>query len=286
MTQQDNGTTKENEVLSDDELYNLEWADDDAKSEANAGDAPSSDDGTETTGQEKAEGDETVSDPAVPDEAAEGSPKGSTEGSAESSDDDIWAGATDAQRVAYKNAQNGLNAMSGRARVSSKKHTDLEKELQKSKQELAEFTRTKGTYETEHPELFDEVRTAFASATSQSPEQSSTAPATDEVPDDIKVVFAAHPDASAVMASPEWADFQNSLTGEQVRQNNSDDPADFINLVSTFKTQEAHRKTAPSRNEVLLDAAAGPAGGSSSTPSRKKALMSAQESYDAEWDED
>jgi hypothetical protein len=285
MAQQDNGTTLDTKELSDAELYELEWEDDDAKSDSHDSGTGQEEDGSETKGHEKANGGETVSNPVVPDAKAEGSPEGSNEGSAESSDSDIWAGASEAQKVAYKNAQNGLNAMSGRARVSSKKQTDLEKELQKSKRELAEFTRTKGTYETEHPELFDEVRTAFASSTSQASEQSSAA-TSDEVPDDIRVVFAAHPDASEVMASPEWAAFQSSLTGEQITQNNSDDPADFINLVSTFKTQEAVRKSAPSRSQVLLDAASGSAGGSKSTPSQKKAGMTAKEAYDAEWNED
>lgn len=286
MTQQVNGTEQETGELSDAEQYAKEWDEDDATSGDSSKANANVDDNSNATDQEKATSTATVTEGVVSNGHTAGSPKSSPTDSAESGVDDIWAGATEAQRVAYNNAHNGLNAMKGRAKASSQKQSGLEKELQKSNAELAEINRQKGTYETEHPELFNEMKTLYASNISAAAEGSSEEGHSAEMTDDIRVVFKAHPDANAVMASQDWVAFQNTFTDDQTRQFDSEDPADFIQLMTDYKVQEAVRKSTPSKNDLLLNEAAGHSGGSSSQPNSKRSAMTAQEAYDDEWDAD
>lgn len=285
MTDPVKGTEKQEEELSDEEQYEQEWGEDAATSDTATSDDSSKDDGSETADQEKADDDETVSTSEVPDENEEGSPESSTTDSAENVSDDIWANATEAQKVAFRNARNGLNAMKGRANVSATKQAALEKELKKATTALTEATRVKGEYETNHPELFNEVKSLFttdSSETTDGGEASETSEVDNE--DDIRAVFKAHPDASLVMATDAWLDFQDNLSEADTKRYNSDDPADFIALMSDFKVQEAQAKTKASSS--VLDDAAVDTKGSGSRPSPKKTVMTDQEAYDAEWDAD
>lgn len=295
MTDRVNETGKNKEELSDDELYELEWGEDE-DSDGSAGQAQddddsADDDGSDDSYQEKAESEDTASQQSV----AEGEgtvPRGvqqpaPAEGQA---DDDPWANVPAELRQAYLNAQNGLQAMKGRERAVSQKARALEKELEATRGKLSEATRQKGPYETNHPELFEEVRKAMGYSTPSTPQASQTkdSASQDGGDDDLEAVYRIHPDAPQILQSEEWAAFEKSMSTEQKQQYSSPDPLDFISLVQDFKIQRAARAvqaTAKDRNAELLAAAdAAVDKGTSSRADRNKTRMTDDEAYDAEWE--
>lgn len=285
MTQQVNGTTTDKVELSDDELYAAEWEKEDSPDlapSASTGGDDFDEDGDTPDGQGKATVAATVPAAAVVDKAsvpAQTQPK--VDPAEGATDDDIWAQATPAQRQAFLKAQNDFQAMKGRHRTDSQRKADLEKELATAKATLAEASRVKGTYETEHPELFQEVTQYLTTKGVTAPVAAAD---TDEIPEDLKIVFKVHADVGDVMKTPEWAAYQTAFTPEQTAQFNSDNAFDFIDLITSFKTDQAVSR-ATNRNAELLAASAGAGGrGTGSQVTAKKSNMTDRESYDAEWD--
>jgi hypothetical protein len=204
--------------------------------------------------------------------------------------DDIWATATPAQKEAFLKAQNDFRAMKGRHQSSEKEKSDLQKELEKAQRSLSEATREKGVFETENPELFAELMSAVDTRLPKEQETQAEQPDSDGGDLDLKPVFKAHPDASDVVASEEWAEFQNNMTVQETALFQSEDPFDFIQLMTDFKVKQALAKAAASKQENEtddpLDDAATVSRGGSSVPSKKPTVLNDQDAFDAEWDDD
>jgi hypothetical protein len=277
-----NVTEGNNSELSDEEAYAAEWERDDTSDQGD-------DDFTSTGGVSFADSDgnsnhgkaeETTTHSGTVGKGNQGGTNGSDNSSAESGvSDDIWAQATDAQRQAFTNAQNDLNRETSRAKSQQRLNADMQKELDKTKADYGELTRTKGTYEQEHPELFNEVFSRMKEVSG--PAQNTAADEGDDgLPDDIKLVFKVHPDANDLMQTPEWGTFASSLTSAQTAQMESDDPFEFISLVSEFKTQRRMNSPTGSGLENTVTRS----GGASSSASRSTTRsMTDDEAYAAEW---
>lgn len=271
MTEQVNGTENQEKQLSDEELYALEWAEDEESSDAS--DSENLDD------QGKAEGDDPASETPVANSAEKAPLDTSNDNPAEGVSDDIWANASEAQRQAYLKAQSDFQAMVGRHKSSEKTKAALQKELDKAQAALHEATREKGTYETTHPELFKEVET-YVSSKLPKPQESSEPHESD---DDLAPIFKLHPDAAEILNSAEWKDFESRMDGRLKEKYESDDPLDFASVLTDYKLDQAVKKKA-SENEALLAAAATGSGGTSSKPATVVRGRSVAEDYDAEWE--
>ena len=284
-----NVTENENEVLSNEDAYDAEWDNDDDSDlitdPFTQDDDKSVSDSTNDVNHGNAEEAPTESG-TVADETQDNLDK-PTEGSAESSDGgDIWANASESQKLAFKQAQNDLSRETGRAKSQQQLNASLQKELENRNALYAEETREKGAYETEHPELFNEVLGVMESRNGLSQSQADVATdSTGDNPEDIQLVFKVHPDAHDLMQTPEWGNFAGNLNAHQTKQLNSDDPFDFIDLMSEYKTQKrvsAHNSSGD-LEDTLTSSSRG-SGSSASAPNRRN--LSVSESYDAEWELD
>jgi hypothetical protein len=286
--QVDNVTETNLDELSTQEDYDKEWDDDDASDQSideSNSEEESNDDSSEDGDHEKAEETATAGSGTV-DGENHSTPNVTADSSAESNDaGDIWADATDAQRLAFKKAQNELNRETGRARSQQQRNADLEKELKTTKSEYSEATREKGAYELEHPQLFDEVLGRLKNQQGVPAPADSPVSERDEPSEDIKVVFKVHPDAHDLMQTPEWGTFASGLTDEQKVQLESDNPFEFIDLLSEFKTVRRISAASGSTPDDLSDTLTSAGGSSSSASGVNKRRLSIQESYDREWDE-
>lgn len=290
MTNQvDNVTETVTNELSEQEAYDAEWGeDDDSDQDINSNlssDSESSDDSNEDGDHGKAEDTTTHGETVANDD--QGNTNESANGSAESAaDDDIWATATDAQKLAFKKAQNDLNRETGRARSQQQRNADLEKEVQAANAKYAEETRTKGEYETEHPELFNEVMDRIEARNGTHTQAAAAVDNGDELPDDIKLVFKIHPDANDLMQTSEWETFASNFTAEQTAQFEGDDPYAFVDLLAEYKTQRRIATHTSSSSDDLSDTLTQSTGSASATSKTNGRRLTAAESYDAEWDLD
>ena len=295
MTNQvENVTGTATEELSAEELYNLEWESESDSDQADAptlqGNTPSDDDSSKFDSKGRAE-DTGPATSRTADSESSRSPKGksSSNPSGGQGDDDIWEGATEAQRLAFNKAQNDFNSMSGRTRAEQQRRADLEKELELERQKLAQINRKKGTYETEHPELFDEVLEVLQSRNPVQPTAQGDTQGNPKMDEDIRTVYKVHPDAQDLMTSQDWASFSEDLTVAQRQQFESDDPYEFIDLLNSFKTYVAVKAVTKgsrqySDEDILDDAVTRAPGSSSRGPA--KAAMSDEDAYDSEWAKD
>jgi len=269
--------------LSDEEAYAAEWERDDTSDQGSDDFTPaggaSYEDSTGNSDHGKAE--ETTTHSGTVGNENQGGSQSSGNSSAESGvSDDIWSQATEAQRQAFTNAQNDLNRETSRAKSQQRLNADMQKELARAKADYHELTREKGTYEQEHPELFNEVFSRMKEVSDPATQDTTASEGYEALPEDIKLVFKVHPDANDLMQTPEWGTFASSLTVAQTAQMDSDDPFEFISLVSEFKTQR--RMKSPS-GSALQDTVTR-SGGSSSAASRStNRSLTEAEAYAAEW---
>jgi len=293
-TQGQNVTGSAKEELSAEEQYNQEWENesdsDQADSNTNQDSVAPKADGLESDTEERAE-DTGSATSRTADNENRGTPSGnsSSNSSGSKDDDDIWAGATEAQRLAFNKAHNDFNSMSGRTRAEQRRADDLAKELAQERSKLAQLNRTKGTYETEHPELFDEVMEVIKSRNPVQPEAQPSPVSDEQLDEDIKTVYKVHPDAQDLMTSPDWKDYVEGLTEPQRQQFNSDNPYEFIDLLSSYKTHIAVKAATKgskqySEDDILDDTVTRTPGTSSRSPA--KAAMSDEDAYDSEWAKD
>lgn len=276
----------EKKELSDEELYDLAWEDEDGDKPSAKPDAGESEDGSDEAA-EKARAADTANAAKVGEE--EGTAAKGNEGAPaeEKPNDDPWSTAPPELRQAYQKAQNDIKSVAGRHAAAERKAAEMEKELKRLNAEKAELTRKKGTYEQEHPELFNEVLTVVESRVKASAPAEPEAPATPEEDEGIKTVYRIHKDVGAVMSSPEWAEFVSALTPEQQALYSSNDPYEFSDLVTEFKVAKAARAAKPkaSQRDELLAAAAAPSGKAASKPAARS-YLTPEEAYDAEWEKD
>jgi len=291
MTNQVNDTGSGQTELSEEELYDQEWEaegdSDQAPSAGNSDYTDDSNDSDEPLAEERA-GDtgSATSRTAVKGNSSTTKASPSANHSGGKADSDIWEGATDAQRLAFLKAQNDFNSMSGRAKAEQQRRADLEREIENQRTEQARVNRKKGTYETEHPELFDEVNEYLRSSGQVSYKEEPKANTKGD--DDIRTVFKVHPDAQELMLQDDWQQYTKALSDTQQRQLESDDPYEFIDLINSFKTHRAVRAATRSANvqdDDLLDESVTRSPGTSSRAPAKGA-MSDDEAYEAEWAKD
>jgi len=288
MTNQVNNVTENGSAVNSDiDAYDAAWDEEDDLDQT----SDSSEqikaivgDSTPAIDQENASMDDPESDVTVADESNSDTPATEEEApSGEHDPSDIWADANDAQRAELVKLQNDLKSMSGRTASERNAKAALEKELQTTKSELREFTRTKGLYETEHPELFQEVTTYLEEAGVTQPNADMSGGGTDVNDDDIKTVFRVHPDAHDLMQTDEWSAFVGDLPSDLQAKYGSDDPFDFIEVLTEFKvsSRSAKPKAQPKPKPKAVPNAR--LGGNGSRPSATQHL-SDQQGYDAEWD--
>lgn len=291
-----NDTDDQNTGLSDDELYELEWEEDeDGTDHSDSSDTTQDDTSDDDSTGENVDGKAEEGGPETDQTVDEDSSKDDSGDSSDSSsgtndDDDIWAGLNEVQRAELKKLQNDQSSAVGRAAAVQRQLSEREKELEAKEAELRAATRTKGNYETEHPELFNEVKDyleaeGYQKPATQSPQDQDEANA-DEPDDDVKLVMRAHPDAANLMQTDEWSDFVGNLDGELKDKAQSDDPWDFIDLVNEFKVaqrvSQAQQNVAPQDDEddsVVVR-------GKSSQSQTKRGALTADEEYDLEWEND
>lgn len=276
MTEQVNATEREDSMLSDEDLYDQEWG--------TTSDNKSDTDHLDNSAQEKAESQNTYLR-TVDDDSNTGDPRAPETNLAEDViSDATWDSASDGQRQAYQKVQNEFNAERGRVAAERKRSAQLDKDLRESRSQLNELTRERGTYETEHPELFNEVKTFMESKGYSQP--AAVAPGSDELSPEIEQVLAVHPDAPQLMKTPEWEAQARRFTAEQVRQFNSDNPYDFIRLVNDVKLSLAMSKqSSPNAAQQRLEAAATHVSSGRGSAPATSALSDAA-AYDAEWEKE
>lgn len=296
MTNQVMNVTDTNDAdLSEEELYDKEWAEDEAPDQGQSDHPPLEDNrdsqGSALSNQEKAEDTGSATSRTVSEGLGSDTPdttKGTPSGG--STEEDIWAAATEAQRLAFLKAQNDFNSMSGRARAEQQRRADLEKELEKERAEKARLTRQKGTYETEHPELFDEVLNVLKSEQGFAQPTQPASPNQSVVDAGVKTVLQVHPDAQDLMQSDEWSGYVSSLDSNQRALLESDNPYEFIDLLNSFKTDRAVKaalkatSTPVNEDDLLSDSITAKQG--SASRAQVTGSMSDEEAYDAEWAND
>lgn len=295
MTNQvENVTENQNTELSVDEEFDLEWEKDEESDQLSADDNSSSEsseaDSDDSADHGKAEDNGPETDGTVDDESSSDTSGDDSESdSGQTDEDDIWAGASEAQRQAFEKSQNDLNSMTGRARKEREDRLALERDFENTQRELREHTRTKGAYETEHPELFNEVKTYLEESGYQ---KQSAEPQDDtgseEPDDDVKLVMKIHPDASDLMQSDAWSDFVGDLSAENQKLLESDDPYDFVDLMYSFKTDQKIKEIQASQQqqeqEEEDDSVVHQGGSSTSAP--RKTTLTVEEDFDQEWNKD
>lgn len=284
MTNQVNATGNNEDAVSVDD-YDAEWAKEDEDNSSSPSDTQVITDAPPTIVDEKAAEPDTAKGEAEPKAQEEVSPETSEVSSAESeTSDDIWANAPPELKDAYEKAQNDFKAMKGRHKNAEHRAAALQKEFDKVNNQLGEATRKKGVYETEHPELFNEVKELMESRLPQA----ESAEIAQEPSEELQVVFKVHPDASDILNSKEWETYKSNFTVEQQTKFDSPDPYEFIDLMNEYKQERkvaevksSYEDEAARRKAVLEEAS--PAEGKSSKPNPEKSNMSVEDAYDAEW---
>lgn len=257
-----------------DTSYDDEWALDDEASQESE----------EQTPELKTDDEAPAADESAHEEAAESSPEGTDTESAETGDDDLWSNATESQRAAYSKAENEYKAMMGRNRVASQRADQAEAELREAQEELnrlREQTREKSEYELQHPELFEAFRSEMDSRIAPLQAQQSTSE-TDDLDAAASAVLEAHPNAGDLMNSTEFNGWLASQPNYVVNAMESTNPADIISILDSY-TANLPSDTPDTSG---LDAISTPDTSSSQPDTRPKESLSAQEQYDAEWEDD
>lgn len=284
MTEQVNVTENNESAVSAND-YDAEWAKEDENTASSTSDVEVIQDAPPAIVDEKADEPETAKDDSEPVTQQDVSPETPENNSAESeTSGDIWANAPAELKDAYEKAQNDFKAMKGRHKNAEHRAAALQKEFDKVNNQFAEVTRKKGVYETEHPELFNEVKELMESRLPQA----ESAEAAQEPSEDLQVVFKVHPDASDILNSTEWETYKSAFTVEQQNKFDSPDPYEFIDLMNEFKQEQKVARVKASyedegaRRKAVLEEAAS-AEGKASKPSSTKSNLSVDEAYDAEW---
>ncbi len=285
MTEQVDVTDNNESAASDIDDYDAEWAKEDKDTSSLPSDIKVVEDAPPTIVDEKAAEPDTAKGEAEPEAQEEVSPETSEESSAESeSSDDIWANAPVELKEAYEKAHNDFKAMKGRHKNAEQRAAALQKEFDKVNNQLGEATRKKGVYETEHPELFNEVKDLMESRLPHA----QSAETDQEQNEDLQVVFKVHPDASDILTSSDWETFKSNFTVEQQTKFDSPDPYEFIDLMAEYKQERKIAEIKSSfedesaRRKAVLEEAS-PAVGKASKPNPEKTNMSVEDAYDAEW---
>ncbi len=285
MTNQVNATDNNDGAVSNVDDYDAEWAKEDEDNSSSPSDTQVITDAPPTIVDEKAAEPDTAKGEAEPEAQEEVSPETSEVSSAESeTSDDIWANAPPELKDAYEKAQNDFKAMKGRHKNAEHRAAALQKEFEKVNNQLGEATRKKGVYETEHPELFNEVKDLMESRLPQA-ESAETA---QEPNEELQVVFKVHPDASDILNSSEWETYKSNFTVEQQTKFDSPNPYEFIDLMNEYKQERKIAEVKSSyedesaRRKAVLEESS-PAEGKASKPNPEKSNMSVEDAYDAEW---
>lgn len=284
MTEQVNVTDNSESAVSESD-YDTEWAKEDENSSSSPSEVEVIQDAPPAIVDEKAAKPETAKGEAEPGTQQDVSPETLEESSAESeTSGDIWANAPAELKDAYEKAQNDFRAMKGRHKNAEHRAAALQKEFDKVNGQFAEVTRKKGVYETEHPELFNEVKEMMESRLPQA----ESAETDQEPSEDLQVVFKVHPDASNILNSTEWETYKSAFTVEQQNKFDSPDPYEFIDLMNEFKQEQKIAQVKASytdesdRRKAVLEEASS-AEGKASKPSSIKNNLSVSEAYEAEW---
>lgn len=266
-------STQEDTTVSD---YDAEWGLDNDSPEDSGVDA------------HKQEDRKTPDEPTATQDGADANSKGtqSQDGTdttaAEQEDADPWATAPDELRQAWRKAEMDLKASKGRAAVAQSREARLKQELEEQRKlnaELAEKAREPTAFEREHPEYAEDIKQLLNER--GTPVQQPV-PEVDEADSDatIKAILAEHSDAGEYWAKPEFHQWVEAQPEDVRALVNSSDAGDAIGLLTAYKSSQA---------DAAREKLAGfsqPRGTQSKPDLRHPSNLSAQERYDAEWEED
>lgn len=286
MTEQVNVTDNDESAVSQIDDYDSEWAKEDEDNSSSPSVTEVIEDAPPSIVEDKAAEPSTAQGAAETSTEESVSPADPEASSAESeASGDIWANASPELKEAYEKAQNDFKAMKGRHKNAEHRAAALQKEFDKVNNHLGEVTRKKGVYETEHPELFNEVKEMVESRMPSA----QSAEIGEEPSEELQVVFKVHPDASDILNSEKWESFKSSFSIEQQTKYDSPDPYEFIDLMSEYKQEQKVSEVKSSyedesaRRKAVLEESS-PTSGKASKPNPEKSNMTQEEAYDAEWD--
>lgn len=236
--------------------------------------------------------DQTFEEGSAPsDEAQSDSPKAPivkpVSKAAEPESEDIYAGLTEKQAEAIRQAERNEKANLGRFRIAKDKADRLERELTEERQLRKDFedkARQPSQFEQDHPEYYKELRESIKAELGTN---SVVVPEVDKGQVAVDAILGAHPDAGDIYNSP---DFQSWIGGQPRYVRNtieSSDPEDVISVLDSYKSSKpvtAPRVT-PSSQDKLAQVAH--VGGSPARPDLSRPSdMTTSQQYDAEWAKD
>ena len=226
--------------------------------------------------------------------AAQGNtPDESKTNSAVSEEADLWAGATDAQRDAFRRAEHGITAAENRAKLNADKLAERGRELKTLRDEtseLREASRPRTEFEQEHQTYANDINTMIDQRMQE------RLPVQEEVSDEeraqeaYEVITQKHPDAGDLYNSEGMKEVLDhdpvfKMNGRAVLFSealHSPDPT-HVNLALDFYKQT---HTAPAQAPDPLEAMQANTSRGAQHDMRSRDQLTSHEQYDAEWDSD
>jgi hypothetical protein len=209
-----------------------------------------------------------------------------TSKTAESESEDIYAGLSDKQVEAIRQAERNEKANLGRFRIAKDKADRLERELQEERKRYQEFeakSRQPTLFEQEHPDYYNDLKEDLKKELASQ----QVVPEVDTGEAAVESILSAHPDAGDLYNSDEfkaWIGNQPKYVRNTIE---SSDPEDVISVLDSYKShQTVSEASRPQGSQDALRQVAH-TGGSPARPNLSKPHdMSASQQYDAEWELD
>lgn len=278
-----------NDISQQEELsdYDAEWGSDD--------DTQENSDVSAESNQESSEEATAASQEAPTDEVVE-TPEETTDSSAESdAEDDIWANATEAQKEAFRRAENEKLAASNRVKSIGDRLANNGRQLQTLRAEKAELekaNRKPTEFEQEHEQYGKNINEMIERTINERlPPVVEDERSPEQIEDEtLNIIETAHPDVGVMYNSSEM---QAMLADDPVLKHDgrallfsealhSPDPHMAVIALNHFKATTSTTDTSGNPLEDMQSAESS----SGKHDMRKQSQLSATEQYDREWEQD
>jgi len=209
-----------------------------------------------------------------------------TSKAAEPESEDIYAGLSDKQAEAIRQAERNEKANLGRFRIAKDKADRLERELQEERKrstELEAKARQPTLFEQDHPDYYNDLKEDLKKELASQ----AVVPEVNTGEAAVESILTAHPDAGDLYNSDEFKSWIGNQPKYVRNTIESSDPEDVISVLDSYKShQSVSEASRPQGSQDALRQVAH-TGGSPARPNLSRPHdMSSSQQYDAEWELD